>query len=139
MDNRNFVNSNEIYPILDLVRREMQKAGLYTGSQDTVSLANTPAEANVINVEVRRELAGHETLVTSFIYTYDNGMLEVLTLNRDEQNLVDGFLIELTPPPRINTELEEETDIASFRSVRGTIIRENGLFKNLVLDYVRTV
>ncbi|MFF2889458.1 hypothetical protein [Paenibacillus sp. NPDC057967] len=139
MDNRNFVNSNEIYPILDLIRREMQKSGIYTGGDDLTIINKAPAEPNVKNVEARREMTGNEALVTSVVYTYDNGVIEVLTLFRDDNLIVDGFLIELTYPTRINAEMEEETDIASFSSIRGTIIRENGLFKNLELDYVRAV
>lgn len=138
MDNRNFVNSNEIYPILDLIRRELKKSGLYTGGDD-LTIIDSPAEPNVINVEARREMAGYEALVTSVVYTYDNGTIEVLTLLRDESLIVEGFLIEISYPSVINEELEEETDIASFSTVRGTIIRENGLFKNLQLEYIKAV
>ncbi|WP_315792929.1 hypothetical protein [Paenibacillus sp. BIC5C1] len=138
MDTRNFVNSNEIYPILDLIRREMKKSGLYTGGDD-LTVMNALVEPNVINVEARRELAGYSTLVTSVIYTYDNGVIEVLTLERDANLIVEGFLIEITYPSLVNEELEEETDIASFSTVRGTIIRENGLFKNLELEYIKAV
>jgi hypothetical protein len=139
VENRNFVNSNEIYPILDLIRREMQKSGLYTGGNDLTIINSAPVEPNVINVEARREMAGYSALVTSVVYTYDNGTIEVLTLERDENLIVSGFLIEITYPSRINEEMEEETDIASFSTVRGTIIRENGLFSNLVLEYIKAV
>lgn len=138
MDNRNFVNSNEIYPILDLIRREMKKSGVYTGGDD-LNIIDNPTEPNVINVEVRRETEGLPTLVTSVVYTYDNGTIEVLALHRDDNLIVSGFLIEITYPSVITTELEEETDIASFSTVRGTIIRENGLFKNLELEYIKAV
>ncbi|MGQ8871905.1 hypothetical protein [Paenibacillus sp. TSA_86.1] len=138
MDTRNFVNSNEIYPILDLIRREMKKSGLYTGGDD-LTVMDALVEPNVINVEARRESAGYSALVTSVVYTYDNGVIEVLTLERDENLIVEGFLIEITYPSLVNEELEEETDIASFSTVRATIIRENGLFKNLELEYIKAV
>ncbi|PWW43824.1 hypothetical protein DET56_10250 [Paenibacillus pabuli] len=138
LDTRNFVNSNEIYPILDLIRREMKKSGLYTGG-DELTVMDALVEPNVINVEARRELAGYSALVTSVVYTYDNGVIEILTLERDANLIVEGFLIEITYPSLVNEELEEETDIASFSTVRGTIIRENGLFKNLELEYIKAV
>lgn len=139
MEHRNFMNSNEIFPILDLIRREMQKSGMYSGGDDLTMINNTPEEANVIHVEARREMIGYEALVTSVVYTYDNGTIEILTLQRDEQLIVDGFIIEISYPTRINEQMEEETDISSFSTVIGTIIRENGLFKNLELEYIKAV
>lgn len=139
MEHRNFMNSNEIFPILDLIRREMQKSGMYSGGDDLTIINNTPEEANVIHVEARREMVGYEALVTSVVYTYDNGTIEILTLQRDEQLIVDGFIIEISYPTRINEQMEEETDISSFSTVIGTIIRENGLFKNLELEYIKAV
>jgi hypothetical protein len=133
------MNSNEIFPILDLIRREMQKSGMYSGGDDLTIINNTPEEANVIHVEARREMVGYEALVTSVVYTYDNGTIEILTLQRDEQLIVDGFIIEISYPTRINEQMEEETDISSFSTVIGTIIRENGLFKNLELEYIKAV
>ncbi|WP_248085710.1 hypothetical protein [Paenibacillus silvae] len=116
----------------------MKKSGLYTGGDD-LTVMDSLVEPNVINVEARRELAGYSALVTSVVYTYDNGVIEVLTLERDANLIVEGFLIEITYPSLVNEELEEETDIASFSTVRATIIRENGLFKNLELEYIKAV
>lgn len=138
-ENRNFINSNEIFPILDLIRRELQKTGLYSSGDDLTIINNAQAEPNVINVEMRRDMAGYATLVTSVVYTYDNGTIETLTLNRDEDLIVDGFVIEVAYPARVNEQFEEETDISSFSTVIGTIIRENGLFKNLELEYIKAV
>ncbi len=139
MENRNFINANEIFPILDLIRRELQKSGLYSSGDDLTIINNTTAEPNVINVEARREMVGYATLITSVIYTYDNGVIEILTLIRNENLIVDGFVLEISSPTVINEQLEEETDIASFSTVIGTIIRENGLFKNLELEYIKAV
>lgn len=138
IDNRNFINSNEIFPILDLIRREMQRAGLYTGGNDLISIL-PPAEPIVVNVEALREMSDYPALVTKVIYTYDNGMIEKMTLYRDRSLIVSGFLIEIEHPTLVNEELEEETDIASFSTVNGTIIREGGLFKNLILEYTKVV
>lgn len=136
----NFVNTNEVFPILDLIRRELKKQGLYT-IQDAYAQEKDDeiAEASLLNVEVFRELNNHPSIVSKVLYTYDNGMTETLTLLRDNRLIVEGFEIEIQGNTQINEMLEEETSIASFSTIRGTIIRENGLFKNLKLDYVRAV
>jgi hypothetical protein len=139
VDNRNFVNSNEIFPILDLIRREMKKSGLYSGGGDDLTIINERPEPNVINVEALREMPSYSTLVTKVVYTYDNGTIEKLTLERDASLIVSGFLIEVEHPSLVNSQMEEETDIQGFSTIRGTIIRENGLFKNLKLDYIKAV
>lgn len=138
MINQNFTNSNEIYPILELIRREMQRAGMYTGG-DGLTFLKAQKEPEVVSVEALREMATHPALVTTVVYTYDNGTIERLTLFRDDSLIVTGFLIEIETSKVINQELEEETDISNFKAVRGTIIRENGLFKRLQLEYVRAV
>lgn len=139
MNNRNFTNSNDIFPIIDLIRREMSKQGLYSTGNDLAIISKDKREPNVIDIEVFRELPNNPELVTKVIYSYDNGTIEKLTLERDESLIVTGFLIEIEHPSIINEELEEETDISAFTAIRGTIIRENGLFKNLKLDYIRAV
>ena len=139
MNNRNFTNSNEVFPIIDLIRREMRKEGLYSGDSDNLLINREQVESNVINIEVAREMLEHPALVTSVIYTYDSGLLERLTLDRDESLQVTGFLIEFEASSILNSDMEEEADIPSLSAIRGNIIRENGLFKNLTLDYVRAV
>lgn len=117
----------------------MSKQGLYSTGNDLAIISKDKREPNVIDIEVFRELPNNPELVTKVIYSYDNGTIEKLTLERDESLIVTGFLIEIEHPSIINEELEEETDISAFTAIRGTIIRENGLFKNLKLDYIRAV
>ncbi|WP_239586326.1 hypothetical protein [Brevibacillus laterosporus] len=92
-----------------------------------------------MSVEVLREMTSHPSLVTTVIYTYDNGAIEKLSLKRDESLIITGFLIEVELSSIVNEELEEETDIQAFKAIQGSIIRENGLFKSLQLDYIRAV
>ncbi|AHC19021.1 hypothetical protein MHB54_05895 [Paenibacillus sp. FSL M7-0802] len=139
MNNRNFTNSNEVFPIIDLIRREMRKEGSYFGDSGNLLMNREHEEPNVINIEVAREMLEHPVLVTSMIYTYDSGLLERLTLERDESLQVTGFLIEFEASSILNSDMEEEADIPSLSAIHGNIIRENGLFKNLTLDYVRAV
>ncbi|ALA07169.1 hypothetical protein SECTIM467_39 [Brevibacillus phage SecTim467] len=139
MENRNFLNVNDVFPVLDLIRRELAREGLYTGGDDLTLLGGNKPEPNVINIEALREMTGYPTLVTKVIYTYDNGTIEKLTLERDSSMVVVGFLIEIEHKPLVNEQMEEETDITSFSAIHGTIIRENGLFKNLVLEYSKAV
>ncbi|MBD8498886.1 hypothetical protein [Paenibacillus arenosi] len=139
MDNRNFLNVNDVFPVLDLIRREMAREGLYSSGNNQSVVLKSRLEPNVINVEVLRELTSSPTLVTSVIYTYDSGTIERLMLERDESLIVTGFLIEIEHPSKVNEQIEEETDIQSFSSIQGTIIRENGLFKNVVLQYTKAV
>jgi hypothetical protein len=136
--NQNFTNSNEIYPILELIRREMQRAGMYSGGDD-ISIIRSKSAPDVISVETLREMASNPALVTTVVYTYDNGTIERMTLFRDEKLIVSGFLIEIETSKIINEQLEEEYDVGNFKSIRGTIIRENGLFKRLNLEYVKAV
>ncbi|WP_258073306.1 hypothetical protein [Brevibacillus laterosporus] len=138
MFNRNFTNVNEVFPIIDLIRREMKKGGLYAGGDD-LTIVQSRSEPEVVNVEVLREMTSHPSLVTTVIYTYDNGAIEKLSLKRDESLIITGFLIEVELSSIVNEELEEETDIQAFKAIQGSIIRENGLFKSLQLDYVRAV
>ncbi|WP_240470144.1 hypothetical protein [Brevibacillus laterosporus] len=138
MFNRNFTNANEVFPIIDLIRRELKKGGQYAGGDD-LTIVQSQREPEVVSVEVLRELASHPSLVTTVIYTYDNGTIEKLSLERDESLLITGFLIEVEQSSIVNEELEEETDIQACRAIQGSIIRENGLFKSLQLDYVRAV
>ncbi|MGG0797318.1 hypothetical protein ABE137_25575 [Brevibacillus laterosporus] len=138
MFNRNFTNANEVFPIIDLIRRELKKGGLYAGGDD-LTIVQSRREPEVVSVEVLRELASHPSLVTTVIYTYDNGTIEKLSLERDESLMITGFLIEVEQSSIVNEELEEETDIQAFKAIQGSIIRENGLFKSLQLDYVRAV
>lgn len=139
MYNRNFTNANDIFPIIDLIRREMSKQGLYSTGDDLAVISKDKGEPNVVNIEVFREMPNNPALVTKVIYSYDNGTIEKLTLERDETLIVTGFLIEIEHPSIINEEMEEETDIRAFTAIRGTIIREDGMFKNLKLDYIRAV
>ncbi|MBG9773010.1 hypothetical protein [Brevibacillus laterosporus] len=138
MFNRNFTNVNEVFPIIDLIRREMKKGGLYAGGDD-LTIVQSRSEPEVVNVEVLREMTSHPSLVTTVIYTYDNGAIEKLSLKRDESLIITGFLIEVELSSIVNEELEEETDIQAFKAIQGSIIRENGLFKSLQLDYIRAV
>ncbi|MCR8982807.1 hypothetical protein [Brevibacillus laterosporus] len=138
MFNRNFTNVNEVFPIIDLIRREMKKGGLYDGGDD-LTIVQSRSEPEVVSVEVLREMTSHPSLVTTVIYTYDNGAIEKLSLERDESLMITGFLIEVELSSIVNEELEEETDIQAFKAIQGSIIRENGLFKSLQLDYVRAV
>ncbi|WP_018884226.1 hypothetical protein [Paenibacillus massiliensis] len=139
-DDRNYINSNEVFPIIDMIRREMGRQGLYAGNGTDGSLiTQLLPEPNVINIECLRELPSHPTLVTTVIYTYDNGSMEQLTLQRDDSLLVTGFLIEISSRSLVNEQLEEETDMAGFSTIQGTLIRENGLFKNLLLEYTKAV
>lgn len=141
MDNQqNFMNANEVFPIIDLIRRELNKQGLYAGNGDDLSVIDRILpNPEVLNVEVIREMQDYPALVTKVVYTYDNGTIEKLTIQRDESLLIYGFLIEIEGRYLVNEELEAETDITSFRTIQGTLIRENGLFKNLKLDYTRAV
>ncbi|NKQ18579.1 hypothetical protein [Brevibacillus laterosporus] len=138
MFNRNFTNVNEVFPIIDLIRREMKKGGLYAGGDD-LTIVQSRSEPEVVSVEVLREMTSHPSLVTTVIYTYDNGAIEKLSLERDESLMITGFLIEVELSSIVNEELEEETDMQAFKAIQGSIIRENGLFKSLQLDYVRAV
>ncbi|AYB38384.1 hypothetical protein D5F52_09005 [Brevibacillus laterosporus] len=138
MFNRNFTNVNEVFPIIDLIRREMKKGGLYAGGDD-LTIVQSRSEPEVVSVEVLREMTSHPSLVTTVIYTYDNGAIEKLSLKRDESLIITGFLIEVELSSIVNEELEEETDIQAFKAIQGSIIRENGLFKSLQLDYIRAV
>ncbi|MCZ0835830.1 hypothetical protein O0550_10740 [Brevibacillus halotolerans] len=138
MSNRNFTNANEVFPIIDLIRRELKKGALYAGGND-LTIVKSRREPEVVSVEVLREMALNPSLVTTVIYTYDNGTIEKLSLERDESLIVTGFLVEVEQSSIVNEELEEETDIQAYRAIRGSIIRENGLFKSLQLDYVRAV
>ncbi|MGG4144836.1 hypothetical protein ABEW34_17105 [Paenibacillus algorifonticola] len=135
----NFINANEIFPILDLIRREIKKTGLYKGGDDLSIVDHAAEEPHVLSVDVLREMAGYPALVTSVVYTYDNGTVEILTLERNEQLIVVAFQIEIATAAVLNEELESETNIATFSTVRGTITRENGIFKNLKLDYIKAV
>lgn len=138
MVNRNFTNANEVFPIIDLIRREMKKVGLYGGGDDLTIVPNRK-EPEVVSVEVLREMTSHPSLVTTVIYTYDNGGIEKLSLERDDGLMVTGFLIEIEQSSIVNEQLKEETDLHAFKAIQGSIIRENGLFKSLQLDYVRAV
>ncbi|XOS93674.1 hypothetical protein ACLMAB_09605 [Brevibacillus laterosporus] len=44
-----------------------------------------------MSVEVLREMTSHPSLVTTVIYTYDNGAIEKLSLERDESLMITGF------------------------------------------------
>ncbi|MWV43094.1 hypothetical protein GRF59_05575 [Paenibacillus sp. HJL G12] len=141
LDNQqNFMNANEVFPIIDLIRRELNKQGLYAGSGDDLSVIDRILpNPEVLNVEAFREMQDYPALVTKVVYTYDNGTIEKLSIQRDESLLIYGFLIEIEGRSLVNEELEAETDITSFRTIQGTLIRENGLFKNLKLEYTRAV
>ncbi|WP_237391640.1 hypothetical protein [Paenibacillus dendrobii] len=134
------MNANEVFPIIDLIRRELNKQGLYAGSGDDLSVIDRILpNPEVLNVEAFREMQDYPALVTKVVYTYDNGTIEKLSIQRDESLLIYGFLIEIEGRSLVNEELEAETDITSFRTIQGTLIRENGLFKNLKLEYTRAV
>ncbi|ALP35571.1 hypothetical protein ASL14_04685 [Paenibacillus sp. IHB B 3084] len=139
MENQNFTNSNEVFPIIDLIRREVRKERIHAGQTDDLLEKKAEEEPNVITIDVAREMLQYPALVTSVLYTYDNGLLERLTLYRDDLLQVTGFFIEFEASTTLNAEMEEEADIPSLNAIRGSIIRENGLFKNLTLDYVRAV
>lgn len=139
-DDRNYINSNEVFPIIDMIRREMNRQGIYAGNGTDGSLiTELLPEPNVIGIESLRELTSHPALVTAVIYTYDNGTIEKLTIQRDNGLLVIGFLIEISSGSLVNEQLEEETDMSGFSTIKGTIIREKGLFKNLLLEYTKAV
>lgn len=136
----NFINANESFPIIDMIRRELSKQGLYTGNgSDESVVSQILPEPNVVNVEVLRELEKSPTLVTTVVYTYDNGTIERLTLQRNASLLVIGFLIEISSRTLVNEQMEEETDMSAFSTIQGTLVRENGLFKNLILEYTKAV
>ncbi|WP_151734137.1 hypothetical protein [Paenibacillus tengchongensis] len=136
----NFINTNEVYPIIDLIRREMQKQGLYTGNGSDLSVIDRILpDPSVVSVNALRELPAYPALVTRMIYTYDNGTIEKLTLERDDNLIVEGFLIEIEQRTLVNEQMEAESGITAFSTVHGTIIREDGLFKNLELNYTRAV
>jgi len=141
MDNQqNFMNSNEVFPIIDLIRRELNKQGLYAGNSDDLRVIDrNPAEPEVVDVELLREMPGHPFLVTQVVYTYDNGSVERLTIERDQNLIVYGFLIEIEGRSFVNEELETESDIRTSSSIKGTIIREHGLIKNLKLEHIKAV
>ncbi|WP_068498925.1 hypothetical protein [Paenibacillus kribbensis] len=139
MENQNFTNSNEVFPIIDLIRREVRKERVHAGQTDDLLDKKAQEEPNVITIDVAREMPQYPVLVTSVLYTYDNGLSERLTLYRDDLLQVTGFFIELKASTTLNAEMEEEADILTLNAIRGSIIRENGLFKNLTLDYVRAV
>ncbi|MFK4472770.1 hypothetical protein ABH897_002494 [Paenibacillus sp. RC73] len=139
MENQNFTNSNEVFPIIDLIRREVRKERVHAGQTDDLLEKKAQEEPNVMTIDVAREMLQYPALVTSVLYTYDNGLLERLTLYRDDLLQVTGFFIEFEASTTLNAEMEEEADIPSLNAIRGSIIRENGLFKNLTLDYVRAV
>ncbi|MCC3381823.1 hypothetical protein ACFQ5D_02810 [Paenibacillus farraposensis] len=139
MENQNFTNSNEVFPIIDLIRREVRKERVHAGQTDGLLDKKAQEEPNVITIDVAREMPQYPALVTSVLYTYDNGLSERLTLYRDDLLQVTGFFIEFKASTTLNAEMEEEADILTLNAIRGSIIRENGLFKNLTLDYVRAV
>lgn len=116
----------------------MKKGGLYAGGDD-LTIVQSRSEPEVVSVEVLREMTSHPSLVTTVIYTYHNGAIEKLSLERDESLMITGFLIEVELSSIVNEELEEETDMQAFKAIQGSIIRENGLFKSLQLDYIRAV
>lgn len=139
MENQNFTNSNEVFPIIDLIRREVRKERVHADQTDDLLEKKDQEEPNVITIDVAREMPQYPVLVTSVLYTYDNGLLERLTLYRDNLLQVTGFFIEFEASTTLNAEMEEEAYIPPLNAIRGSIIRENGLFKNLTLDYVRAV
>lgn len=142
---KNYLNSNDIFTILELIRSELKKykfdierESLATASDvideaiDTIT--DTVVEDRVNNVEFFRN---QNDLINSVVVNYESGVIETIVFNRgvfppisnhpDEDYLnnvlITGFVV-----------VNEAIDGTST-SIEGNVIRENGIGRFTKLEF----
>lgn len=140
---RNFLNTNDVFPILEMIRREIRRNDF---ENNRVYLNQEKAEYSgetdeVVSVEVFRGSNPYDPdVIDSIIVTFSSGATENITLLRGvdppvpntvpdhlfiNNILVSGFIVQ-------------RTDGLGSRTITGRLIRENGYGKieRLEIDYV---
>lgn len=134
----NFLNSNDIFPILEMIRREIRKNDfdrdrVFNGG-DSAPVGNSD---DVTSVEVLRGGSTYDPeMINAVVVTYADGTLETMTMIRGvnppvphsvpdyefiNNALISGFEVEMVTP-------------FGGRKVIGQIVRENGYGKVERLD-----
>lgn len=136
---RNFLNTNDVFPILEMIRREIKRNDF---ENDRVYISNEPTEFSgnpdeVKSVELFRGSNPYDPdVIDSVIVTFADGSTENITLLRGANPpvpntvpdheyinnvLISGFVVELT------------NDFGS-RRITGQLVRENGYGRIQRLD-----
>jgi hypothetical protein len=135
---RNYLNTNDIFPILEIIRREIKKNDF---DRDRIFLGNEQEAAgnpdDVLSIEVLR--GGNPVdpeIIDAVIVTYVDGTVETITLIRGanppvpdtvpdhwyiNKVMVSGFTVQVTSP-------------YGSRTISGQLVRENGYGKVQRLD-----
>lgn len=131
---KNFMNTNEVFPILDMINRERQKSkgihlsgiGGYADGVNEYVIDQWQVEA----FEIVRDVGNHIDPMTikQVVIVYVNGAIDVLTLKR---GLIPPVSEDLPDSEYINylmiTEVEIETTYQNATSLAvAKIYRENG-------------
>lgn len=111
----NFVNVNDVYPILELIQREIRKYHFDSTRPSLYSTSPYPMDSDdVVSVELVRGSDYDPNLITSVVITYYSGTEEIINLHRGvdppvpptvenheyiNNVLITGATITRIPPP----------------------------------------
>lgn len=122
----NFRNVNEVFPILDLIRRELKKNNFDNDREYFDRLSENESQ-DVKEVQVFRQSGGME-LISAVAITYFDGTFETLTLNRgltppvpdtvEDYDYINNHML-------VGFEIEVKAPYGDKR-LRGKTIREGG-------------
>jgi len=130
---RNYLNTNDIFPILELIKREIRKND-YDINRVYVD-TDTPAPVETDEVESIEVLRGGNTydpeVIDSVIVTYVGGGMETITLLRGANPPVPNTVpdYEFINNVMISGFQVTVNSQAGSRTVQGEVIRENGYGK----------